>query len=306
MRICSLLPSATEIVCALGAGDRLVGVTHECDYPPEVLGLPAVTRSVTDLSDSSSRDIHNHVSNSIHEGSSIYQLDQGLLESLAPDMVLTQELCEVCAVSYTEMQRSTRLLQSNCQVVSLEPRGIDGVLESILQVGRLLDVAEAAGDVTSGLRHRIDLVGAATRSVQARPRVLALEWLEPPFVGGHWVPEMVGLAGGQDPFGQEGFPSYESTWKQIAEGDPEVVVVMVCGFDLPHTVEELGRMQMPKEWASLSAVRSGQVYAVDGSAYFSRPGPRVVDGLEILAEILHPELFPRRKPAEAWQRVEVC
>jgi len=134
---------------------------------------------------------------------------------------------------------------------------------------------------------------------------LALEWLDPPFVGGHWVPEMIRLAGGQDPFGQEGFPSYETSWEHIAEGDQEVVVIMVCGFDLERTLGELGRIHMPREWTSLSAVQSGRVYAVDGSAYFSRPGPRVVDGLEILGEILHPDQFPRKKPPKAWQRVEL-
>jgi len=165
MRICSLLPSATEIVFSLGMGDHLVGVTHECDYPPAATRLPAVTHSIVDLSNSSSRDIHNHVSSSIHQGSSIYRLDQSLIESLAPDIILTQELCEVCAVSYTEVQKSMRLIQGDCTVVSLEPTGLDGVLESIQQVGRLLDVPDRPRDVVEGLKQRIELVSDATRDI---------------------------------------------------------------------------------------------------------------------------------------------
>jgi iron complex transport system substrate-binding protein len=304
MRICSLLPSATEIVYALGLGDQLVGVTHECDYPPEATRLPAVTRAVFDHSSSSSQAIHNHVTDAIHGGTSIYALDRDLLAELRPDLILTQELCEVCAVSYDEVARAVRLLPGEQRVLSLEPTSLDGVLQTIDELGRLAGAEANAGEVIASLRKRIERVGLATGGVVDPPRVLCVEWLDPLFVGGHWVPEMVQIAGGYDGLTQPGRHSRQVSWQEIASYDPTVIVFMPCGYDLRRTVEEFGGWMLPEVWTSLAAVRAGRVYATDGSAYFSRPGPRLVDGLEILAEVLHPEMFPRRTPQDAWQMLE--
>ena len=306
MRICSLLPSATEIVFILGLGDRLVAVTHECDYPPEAARLPAITRSAIDHTGSSSRDIHAHVSRYVHDGSSIYHIDQDLLQRLSPDVILTQELCKVCAVSYSEVQRAVRPLQGEREVLSLEPTSLGDILDTIGEVGRLAGVPDRASKVVQQARQRINEVTSVIQRASSQPRVLALEWLDPPFVGGHWVPEMVRLAGGWNGLGQEGLPSSQVSWDHIAHYNPEVAVLMPCGFNLERTVEEMGRTPLPQQWHSLAAVRSNRVYAVDGSSYFNRPGPRIIEGLEVLAEIVHPELFPRSKPPEAWRHLEMA
>ena len=303
MRICSLLPSSTEIVFALGLGDSLVGVTHECDFPEEASAKPAVTSSIIDHSASSEAEIHRHVSDAVHGGSSIYSLDQALLESIDPDVVLTQELCDVCAVSYGEVQRAVRLLPNERKVLSLEPTSLNGILETISSVSEVAGVSDRAVDVVASLRQRIDAVAAAAQSVNRRPRVFAMEWLDPPFIGGHWVPEMIRLAGGTDGLGREGHPSTQVTWQDIAGYDPEVIVLMPCGYHLEENMASFGETTMPAEWEGLAAVRNGEVYAVDGSSYYNRPGPRAVGGLEIMAEILHPELFPRTHPESDWRRV---
>lgn len=303
MRICSLLPSATEIVFALELGDQLVGVTHECDHPPEAAQLPAVTRSAIEHRDSSSRHIHDQITGALHRGSSIYQLDRDLLEKLNPDLILTQELCEVCAVSYREVQQAVRLLNGRHTVVSLEPRTLPEILKTIKQVGELTGVEDRAARLLAQLEQRIDQVRERARQSDNRPRVLAMEWLDPPFAGGHWVPEMIHLAGGTDPLGRQAEPSAQVSWDQIAAAHPEAIVLMPCGFDLQRTRQEYERLSFPPQWPQLAAVKAGRLFAVDGSSYFNRPGPRIVDGLEILAEILHPELFPRTHPARDWQRL---
>lgn len=303
LRICSLLPSATEIVFALGLGGWLVGVTHECDHPPEAARLPAVTASTLGHGRRDSGEIHHHIAAALHAGSSIYTLDQAQLERLDPDLILTQELCDVCAVSYREVERAVHRLEGRRTVLSLEPTTLGTILESVRQVGWAAGVAERADALADDLRARLDAVAAATADVAVAPRLLALEWLDPPMAAGHWVPEMVRLAGGQDVLGHEGHPSERVEWASIAAAAPEVVVLMPCGFALERTIEEHARTARPPEWAGLPAVRAGQVYAVNGSAYFNRPGPRIVTGVRILAEILHPGRFPRTTPPDAWRRL---
>lgn len=303
MRICSLLPSATEIVCALGLEDQLVAVTHECDYPAAVRTLPQVTRSVLDHEGSSSRQIHEHISRSVHQGSSIYRLDQALLQELAPDLILTQELCQVCAVSYRAVRETARILPGKCTVLSLEPRDLNGVLESISAVAELTGVPDRGQALIESLRGRIQEVAARIRPSVVRPRVFAVEWLEPLFVGGHWVPEMIETAGGIDGLGKVRQPSFVVSRQEVESFDPEVLVLMPCGFDLKRTVAEYQASGFSRTWHDLQAVRTGRVFAVDGSSYFNRPGPRLVDGLEILAEILHPDLFPRRPPPDRWEKL---
>src|SRR5919202_577166 len=292
MRIVSLLPSATEIVCALGLADELVAVTHECDYPPEVRGKPVVTASAID-----------QVAGSIHEHRGIYTLDERLLSEVRPDLILTQELCDVCAVSYSEVQRAARILPDETPVVSLEPRTLGDILDTIMLVGRLTGHEETAADVVARLRARIDAVAARARAARARPRVYCMEWIDPPFGAGHWIPEMVRLAGGEEVLGREGEPSARLTWQEVATAAPDVVVVMPCGFDTERAARELAAVQDRPAWRGLPAVARGAVWVTNGSAYFSRPGPRMVDGLEILAHSLHPDLFPA-PPAHDLRKVE--
>jgi iron complex transport system substrate-binding protein len=304
VRIVSLLPSATEIVCAIGLGDELVGVTHECDWPPEVIGKPVMTRSVYDLEGTPSRTIHQLVDSAVHGGSSLYELDDEALEAADPDLILTQELCAVCAVSYREVNEVARAIDADIQVISLEPTSIEGILNTITTVGALTEAEDAAIDLVENLRARL---GAIEQPTQTRrdsghrpPRVVALEWLDPPFAVGHWVPEQIRRAGGWDLLGDAGAKSVETTWQAVREVDPEMLVLMPCGFHLPETLYEWDRTPRPSFWNELEAVRRGQVFAVDGSAYFSRPGPRIVDGIELLAEIFDPDTFVDTAPLGSW------
>jgi iron complex transport system substrate-binding protein len=308
MRIASLLPSATEIVCAIGLGDELVGVTHECDYPPQVVGKPVLTRSVHDLSAASSRDIHRLVTASVHGGSSLYQLDEEALAAAAPDLILTQELCRVCAVSYREVNEVARAIDADITVVSLEPSTIEGILNTITTVGAMTEAEDAAIDLVESLRERLGAVGEtveARRDTGRRPtRVVGLEWLDPPFAAGHWVPEQIRRAGGWDLLGSDGEPSRQSTWTDVLDVDPEMLLLMPCGFHLAETVDAWAKLPRPPDYDDLLAARRERVFALDGSAYFSRPGPRVVDGIELLAEIFDPDAFVDIAPFGSWTPVD--
>ncbi len=307
MRIVSLLPSATEIVCAIGLGDELVGVTHECDFPPDVIGKPVITHSVHDLSASSSRDIHRMVTASIHGGSSLYALDEEALADAKPDLILTQELCRVCAVSYREVNEVARAIDADITVVSLEPTSIEGILNTITTVGAMTEAEDAAIDLVEALRERLGTVG---EKVQARrdaggrsPRVVGLEWLDPPFATGHWVPEQLRQAGGWELLGSDGEASTQTTWDAVSEVDPEMLLLMPCGFHLQETIDAWAATRRPPGYADLTAAQRGQVFALDGSAYFSRPGPRVIDGIELLAEIFDPDAFVDVAPFGSWAPV---
>jgi iron complex transport system substrate-binding protein len=309
MRIASLLPSATEIVCAIGLGDELVAVTHECDWPPSVVGKPVVTRSVHDLAAVGSRDIHARVTASMHGGSSLYELDEEALAATEPDLILTQELCHVCAVSYQEVNEVARRIDADIAVVSLEPTSIEGILHTITTVGAMAEVEDAAIDLVESLRERLGAVEqrVATRRDEGRQpaRVVSLEWLDPPFSIGHWVPEQVRRAGGWDLLGADGEKARETTWEDVAEVDPESLFLMPCGFHLAETIDEWRRTDVPPWVADLTAARRGAVFALDGSSFFSRPGPRVIDGIEMLAEIMDPEGFVDVAPPGGWAPVEV-
>jgi iron complex transport system substrate-binding protein len=309
MRIASLLPSATEIVCAIGLGDELVAVTHECDWPPSVVGKPVVTRSVHDLAAVGSRDIHARVTASMHGGSSLYELDEEALAATEPDLILTQELCHVCAVSYQEVNEVARRIDADIAVVSLEPTSIEGILHTITTVGAMAEVEDAAIDLVESLRERLGAVEqrVATRRDDGRQpaRVVSLEWLDPPFSIGHWVPEQIRRAGGWDLLGADGEKARETTWEDVAEVDPELLFLMPCGFHLAETIDEWRRTDVPPWVADLTAARRGAVFALDGSSFFSRPGPRVIDGIEMLAEIMDPEGFVDLAPPGGWAPVEV-
>jgi iron complex transport system substrate-binding protein len=304
MRIVSLLPSATEIVAALGLADELVGVTHECDWPPEIIGTPVMTSSTHDLSARGGGEIHALVRDAIHGGSSLYALDEEALEAAKPDLILTQELCRVCAVSYREVNEVARAIDASITVLSLEPTSIEGIFNTISTVGAMSDAEDAAIDLVEALRTRLGKI--ETRVAERReagheaPRVVGLEWLEPPFAVGHWVPEQIRRAGGWDLLGTDGEPSREVDWQAVVDVDPEMLVVMPCGYHLAESVREYESMARPVDWPAIEAVRRGNVFAVDGSAYFSRPGPRVVDGIEMLAEIFDPTAFVDTSPPGAW------
>ncbi len=309
MRIVSLLPSATEIVYALGLGDALVGVTHECDYPANTRSKPIVTRSLIDHAGATSEEIDQAVRQLLGDGLSLYALDHAQLAQLAPDLILTQALCEVCAVSFGEVERAVRDVSDEFgriapRVLSLEPNGLDDILATIRLVGAATGSAGAAGALVDSLRGRIERVRAAAASVKRRPRVACIEWLDPIYGPGHWLPELVELAGGQPGLGTAHADSRRIAWGDVIAFAPEAIVVTPCGFDLASTVAEALRVLPSRTgWDALPAVRHRRVYAVDGNAYFSRPGPRIVDSLELLAELIHPEIFAGWGPYGAWQQL---
>lgn len=291
MRICSFLPSATEIVYALELGDKLVGVTHECDYPCEARNKLQVIASRMKSGDLNSKKIDEAVRENFNAGKSIYVVDEGALQEANPDIILTQELCEVCTVSRNGVVEAVKVLGYKPQVISLEPTTLDGILDTILQVGEATERIEQAKELVSELRSRIEAVKSSLGGEKDRPRVLCLEWLEPLYVAGHWVPEMVEIAGGKCGLGKAGEPSFRISWNEVLDFSPQIVVVMPCGFDVERTLQEIDPLISYEEWHRIPAARKGHVYLVDANSYFSRPGPRVVDGLEILAKIFHPDIF---------------
>jgi len=301
MRIVSLLPSATEIVCALGLTDSLVGISHDCDYPPEISGKAVLSEAIV-TTDLPSGVIDATIRGYVHKGKSVYHLDERQLTSLQPDLILTQELCAVCAPSYTLVKHAARLLEVQTRLVSLEPENLTGILDNILLVGDLTGRAAEAAALVDQLRGRIERVREAVTG-RPRPRVACIEWLDPLFVAGHWVPEMVALAGGVDVLGRAGEPSFVVPWQAIGAAEPDVIVVMPCGFTVPRTRQEVHLLTARRGWSDMRAVDAGQVYLTDASAYFNRPGPRIVTGLEILARILHPQVPSAHPPADAYERL---
>ena len=291
MRIVSLLPSTTEIVCALGLEDSLAGITHECDYPASVIDKPRLTASRISQETMSSKEIDHAVRSQLDGHGSIYDLDEARLRELNPDLILTQELCDVCAVSYKTVERAARMFEAGVRVVSLEPNTIADIFENIRTVGELTERKSEAAKLVDDLSARLDRVRELTARSDYRPRTLMLEWLEPAFAPGHWVPEQVAIAGGDQGFGRAGRPSTTTTAEEIRAYAPEVIVLIPCGYYKEDILRQLPSANLPAGWEDLPAVRSGEVWATDATSYFSRPGPRVVDGVEILARILHPEVF---------------
>jgi iron complex transport system substrate-binding protein len=291
MRIVSLLPSATEIVCSLGVQDHLVGVTHECDYPPFVQRLPKVTRSLIPPA-ASSAEIDTLVRRQLQSGNALYTLDLPMLERLRPDLIITQALCDVCAVAEEEVRAAACRLPGRPKVINLEPQTLTEVLQSIREVGRALGLERRADEVVEALSSRIEAVERRTASLRQYPRVAFLEWLDPPFSCGHWNPELVRLAGGIDQLGKEGRPSRTLRWDEVLAAEPEVVFIACCGFNVERTLGDLSAVHRVPGWEDVPAARSGRVYVADGSQYFNRPGPRLVDSLEMLAHSFHPAVHP--------------
>jgi iron complex transport system substrate-binding protein len=292
-RIVSFLPSATEMACALGLADSIVGITHECDYPPEIKSKPVVVRNVLPLERMTQSEIDQAVAERIREGQSLYQIDEQLLRELAPDLILTQNLCQVCAPSGNEVSQVLKALPKAPQILWLTPQSLSEIFDNVLELGAATGRTAEAETLLNHYRRRLDSLAERTAAVSYRPRVFCMEWLDPVYASGHWVPELVKIAGGIDELGRERGESVRVPWEKITEWAPEVLVIMPCGFDLQQTMKQIwsvfGYQSSP--FFDLPAVQNGRVYAVDANSYFARPGPRVVEGAELLAQLIHPELF---------------
>ena len=291
MRIVSLLASATEIVYDLGLGSQLVGISHECDCPPEALGRPRVSRTRFDPSRLTSGQIDAAVRDAMRQHGDVYEVDGDLLRELDPDLVLTQAVCHVCAVPTVLAEAVVRHLARPPRVLSLDAHSVGDIYQSMIAVGQAAGVEERARGRVAALRARADAVGARVRG-RVRPRVLAIEWLDPPFVPGHWTPEMIALAGGESLAGESGHPSRQVDWRAIETLDPDVLIVMPCGYGLTQSLADAAAAAERLEGVAPRAIETGRAFVVDGSAYFNRSGPRFVTGIEILGALLYPEEFP--------------
>lgn len=299
-RIVSFLPSATEIVYALGLGENLVGVTHECDYPPAARTKPAIVRNVLPVERMSQAEIDRAVAERMRDGKSLYVIDEPLLQELSPDLILTQNLCQVCAPSGNEISEVLPALKKQPEILWLTPRSVSEIFENIRAVGVATGTEAKAKELIRACEARIERLKRTISEKEDRPRVFCLEWIDPVYASGHWVPELVRMAGGVDGLGSEGGESVRVSWEQITEWAPEVIVFMPCGFNLQQTMKQIWsvfgkysprRSEHAAAFFSLPAVQTGRVYAVDANAFFARPGPRVIEGAELLAQIFDPELL---------------
>jgi iron complex transport system substrate-binding protein len=292
IRIVSLLPAATEIAAALGLMDQVVGVSHECDFPAQANERPRITRCPIYDAGLTSREVDEWVRRALRERGTIYAIDEPLLRKLRPDVILTQKLCDVCAVGYGTVARLAETLPSPPQVVNLEPSSLADIFDDIRRVAEVSGVGERADKLIPRLLDRIEAVRSRTNTIVRRPYCFLMEWIDPPFCSGHWGPELVEIAGGYDALGRKHQPSVQIGWQEVIDTRPDVIVLALCGYDIDRArrdYEILGRFP---DFNLLPAAQSGNVYVVDASAYFARPGPRIVDSLEILAGILHPKEFP--------------
>jgi len=301
MRICSLLPSATEILFALDLGDSIAGVTFECDYPPAARTKPVIVDSVLAHGLSPS-EVDRQVTECAAKGDSLYRIHSELLASIAPDLIVTQELCDVCAVNASHLAKALHGLPSQPKVVSLTPHTLDDVWADVEAVGRAAGCEQKAQTLATSLRQRMERVRAKPK--RETPKVACLEWLTPPFNAGHWTPEMMEIAGGIDGLGEMGEPSMRIDWEQVRALHPDVVLVMLCGYDAQAAAKEYRGTVFPEWWHALPAVRNRRVYAVNANAYFSRPGPRLADGVELAYALLQQD-FSQPLPDGAWEQLHL-
>jgi iron complex transport system substrate-binding protein len=296
-RIVSFLPSATEIACALGLGDSLVGITHECDYPPEVRNKPIVVRNVLPIEEMSQSEIDRAVAERMRQGQSLYQIDEELLRTLAPDLILTQNLCQVCAPSGNEVSQVLKALPHAPEILWLTPQSLSEIFDNVRDLGAATGRTVEANRLIANCEERLERLSRRVEHVGEPVRVFCIEWIDPVFASGHWVPELVKLAGGVDVLGSERGESVRVSWDDVVAAAPEVVVIMPCGFNLEQTMKQIWsvfgfqKSEAAGKFFELPAVRNGRVYAVDANSYFARPGPRVVEGAELLARLIHPGLF---------------
>jgi iron complex transport system substrate-binding protein len=301
-RIISLIASATEIVCALGFESNLVGRSHECDYPPEVKRLPVCTSPKFNV-EGTSYQIDERVKAILQDALSVYRVDAGLLEALQPTHIVTQSQCEVCAVSLKDVEQAVCQLTSSRPVIaSLEPNALADIWSDITKVATALDAPERAEQLIARSQGRMNEIAARSRDLDTRPTVACIEWIDPLMAAGNWMPELVEMAGGTNLFGEAGKHSPWMTWEEMAAKDPDVIVVTPCGFDIERTREEMHLLGRKPDWNTLKAVRADRVFVADGNQYFNRPGPRVVESLEIMAEMLHPEAFQFGHEGRGWVR----
>lgn len=304
MRVVSLIASATEVVCALGHGASLVGRSHECDFPESVKALPACTSPKFDP-DGTSYQIDQRVKAIVQESLSVYRVDGELLRQLEPDVIVTQSQCEVCAVSLREVERCVCAWLSKCpRLVSLEPNALADVWSDIEKVADALKVPDRGSELVASLQARMAAIAQRAAARPTRPTVACIEWIDPLMAAGNWVPELVEMAGGVNLFGLAGKHAPWLTWEELCSRDPDVIVLMPCGFDLPRCRKDLPLLKARPGWSGLKAVRSGQVYLTDGNQYFNRPGPRLVESLEIMAELLHPHAFAFDHEGRGWQKAQ--
>jgi iron complex transport system substrate-binding protein len=335
MRIVSLLPSATEILYALGVGDQIVGITHECDFPPEVQGKPALIKPRVDPT-LAPAEIDRQVSDLVARGESIYAVDADLLASLAPDLIVTQDLCHVCAASPDDLATALTRFARAPRVLTLTPHSLDDVWQDIIRTGGATNTRPRAEALAAELKAKGQAVASITASVEAstnvpafaaaraagsntapsantrasaatrtpaRPRVACLEWLDPIYVGGHWIPEMVAIAGGVDVLGRAGHPSFKVSADDVARSNADVIIVMLCGYDAKRNAKEFRATKIPSNWENLPAIRNRRIFAVDANSHFSRPGPRLADGLQLLAHLFNPRQFQLPLPADAYVKL---
>lgn len=303
MRIVSFLPAATEMVCALGLTERLVGITHECDYPPQIAGKPVVVQNALALERLSPREIDAAVSAQIGGGVSLYRVNEDLLRQLAPNLILTQNLCQACAPSGIEISVLLKSLDPPPRVLWFTPKSLAGIEANLRELGQATGCLDQAEAIIASSRAALERLAGRLRNAPSRPRVFFMEWTDPVYCSGHWVPEMVDLAGGVDALSRRGADSVRLTWQAVLDWAPEVLVVSPCGFRLEGAVQQAHQLSNRARWRDLPAVRQGRVYAVDANVYFARPGPRVIQGIQLLAHLLHPGLCDWTGPEGAFQTV---
>ena len=304
LRIISFLPAATEMVFALGLGDALVGVSHECDFPPPAKKLPVVVKPVLPLEKMTLREIDTAVAARIGSGQNLYQVDEALLRELKPNLILTQNLCEVCGPAGNEITAALKCLQPKPQILWMTPHSLEDVFQNLRELGHATGRLEKAEALAASLRERLRNVAVRTKSVSRPPKVFCLEWIDPYYCCGHWVPEMIELAGGVDALGRKGVDSVRIAWPDIAAWAPEILIVSPCGFCTEKAVAQAKQLLHQPGWSDLPAVRNDRVFAVNANAYFARPGPRLVDGAELLAHLIHPELCDWNGPADAFRQIQ--
>jgi iron complex transport system substrate-binding protein len=302
LRIISFLPAATEMVFALDLGDSLVGVSHECDFPPQAKQKPVVVKPALPLGKMTLREIDAAVATRIGSGQSLYQVDENLLRELKPDLILTQNLCQVCAPSGNELAVALKLLQAKPEIVWMSPHSLEEIFQNIRELGRTAGLAEKAETLIAGRREQLGNISARTKNI-SRPKIFCMEWADPVYCAGHWVPEMIELAGGIDELARKGTDSTRIAWDDVRKWSPEILILSPCGFHLEQALEQIPLLKSLPGWADLPAVRNGKVFCADANSYFARPGPRVVEGTELLAHLIHPELFDWDGPDNAFQRV---
>ena len=302
MRIVSFLPSATEIVCSLGLADELVGITHECNYPPEAQGKPIVVRNEIKMEGMTNREIDETVSRVLRSGGTLYRVNESLLRELDPDIIMTQDLCQVCAPSGNEISVVLKSLPRKPQILRLTPKNLSGIFENILTVGTAAGKTDVANKNIEVLKVRVEFVRNEAKKIRKKPRVFLMEWFDPLYCGGHWIQELTEIAGGCDALARQGRDSVRISWREVKDWAPEVLILSPCGYNVKDAVKRAKDLPREPVWNELPAVKMNQVYAVDAQSYFARPGPRIVDGLELLAHLIHPEEFDWQGPQNAYER----